>query len=97
MPRWEVAALAERLVSDDYEMLIGLWHADADAATTSAERLEAQLLEGQSLRTGEPWSTLCSDPKVERDDQLVTATCTLDTPGRAVSIAFARDSLLVWR
>ncbi len=97
VPRWEVAAVAERLMGDDYEMLIVLWHADADAATTSAERLEAQLLEGQSFRTGEPWSTLCSDPTVEHDGQLVTATCTLDTPGRAVNIAFARDSLLVWR
>ncbi len=123
VPRWEVAALAERLVGDDSEMLIVLWHSgeDAattsaerlvgddsemlivlwhsgeDAATTSAERLEAQLLDGHSARSGEPWSTICSDPTVERVGQLVTARCTLDAPGRALSIAFARDSLLVWR
>ena len=97
VPRWEVAALAERLLGNDSEMLIVLWHTDEDAATMSAERLEAQLLEGQSLRSGEPWSTLCAGPTVEREGHLVTARCTLDAPGRALSIAFARDSLLVWR
>lgn len=97
LARWEVAAVAERLVDDRYEMVIVLWHADEDAATTSAERLDAQLREGKSLRTAEPWSTICSDPTVEREGQLVTARCTLDVPGQALSIAFTRDSLLVWR
>jgi len=49
------------------------------------------------LGSGEPWSTICSDPTVEREGQLVTARCTLDVPGRALSVALARDSLLAWR
>jgi hypothetical protein len=97
LARWEVAALGERLVGDSHEMLIVLWHTSEDAAAISAERLKALLLNGESFRTGQPWSTICSDPTVSRDGPLVTAQCTLDVPGRALQIAFARDSLLVWR
>lgn len=81
-------------VTNDYELMIVLWHADDDDAAENEAALERALTEGVSFITGESWSRRCQDPEVNRDGGLVTARCHGVRAGATLQIFSSRDLLL---
>lgn len=81
-------------MTNDYELMIVLWHADDDDAAENEAALERALTEGVSFITGESWSRRCQDPEVNRDGGLVTARCHGVRAGATLQIFSSRDLLL---
>lgn len=75
-------------------MVVVVVHDSDGDAEDNVERLERQAADGRSAATGGAWSELLTDPVIDREGAVVTASFAVENPALWLQIVLQRDNLL---